>query len=279
MIVPTIGRPQLLARCLASVVACRPQAAEVLVIDQSADRSAEAVVAALPGESVRVIATGADGLSAALNRGFGEARHDTVLVTHDDCTVARDWVAQAESDLRRSPGAVVTGMVLPDGDARLVPSTITDPDPVDYTGRLRCGVLWGNNFAAPRAGVLLLGGFDPRIPAAEDNDFCYRWLLSGLPLRYAPVMKVWHHDWRTPQELEDLYRRYAFSQGLFYAKHLARGDLNMLRFLAADGVLWARSVASRLVRSRPRHTDPRRALFPGVLRGMGAWRGCRKGWA
>ena len=79
-----------------------------------------------------------------------------------------------------------------------------------------------------RRGAVLEGGFDELFgpaEAAEDNEFCYRWLRSGGSLRYEPSLVVWHHDWRSPRELERLYVRYARGQGFFYAKHLRRGDL------------------------------------------------------
>ncbi len=89
--------------------------------------------------------------------------------------------------------------------------------------------------AADRSALLSFGGFDERItPSAEDNDLCYRWLRSGRSLRYEPAMRVWHNDWRTPRELRTLYRRYGVGQGMFYAKHLAKRDPTMLRFLLRD---------------------------------------------
>ena len=46
-IVPTIGRPALLAECLASLFACDPAPAEVVVVDQSGGDEVMAVVDAL----------------------------------------------------------------------------------------------------------------------------------------------------------------------------------------------------------------------------------------
>src|SRR6478735_1675316 len=106
-------------------------------------------------------------------------------------------------------------------------------------------------------------GFCPAT-AAEDNDFCYRWLREGNRLLYEPALRVWHHDWRTADELREVYRRYGQGQGAFYAKHLRRGDLRMLGFLAKDLYGGARAATgAALLR------QPERARAPlGLLRGI-----------
>jgi hypothetical protein len=44
VVIPTVGRPELVALALESLGRCDPRAAEVLVVDQSADRSVSDVV-------------------------------------------------------------------------------------------------------------------------------------------------------------------------------------------------------------------------------------------
>jgi GT2 family glycosyltransferase len=119
---------------------------------------------------------------------------------------------------------------------------------------------------------LALGGFDEWLRSAPDNDFCYRWLRAGNRLRYEPDMVVWHHDWRTPEELERLYVMYARGQGAVYAKHLRGGDLGMLVPIGRDLYAGLRGLAARVVRGRPRWSDARQ----GVLRGLPA--GLLEGW-
>ena len=166
--------------------------------------------------------------------------------------------------------------MLPVGDPRAVPSTKDDPHPVDLSAERRGGWLFGNNMVLPRDDVLALGGFDERFgpeEAAEDNEFCYRWLKAGRALRYEPSLVVEHHDWRSPDELERLYVRYARGEGFFYAKHLRRGDLRMLRFVARDLAWGVRGLASGLLKGREPWTDSRRGVFRGLPGGLAAgWR-------
>ncbi len=276
VVIPTIGRLDPLRRCLESIARTAPPPAEILVVDQSHDPALADVVADAAGARGRVVRSGGLGVARARNDGLRAAEHDVVLVTDDDCTVAPDWILAGARLATMYPGAIVTGKVLPVGDPRAVPSTKDDPSPRDLTGERRGGWLFGNNMVLPRSAVLDLGGFDERFgpeEAAEDNEFCYRWLKAGRSLRYEPSLVVEHHDWRSPHDLERLYVRYARGEGFFYAKHLRHGDLRMVRFVARDLVWGIRGFASGLVKRRESWTDSRRGIFRGMPGGFAAgWR-------
>jgi len=273
--IPTIGRSEPLGRCLASLSASNLPPAEILVVDQSHDPAVAALVADA-GDRVRLVPSHGLGVARARNDGLRAAAEAVVLITDDDCTVSPDWVATGSRFARAHPGAILTGRVLAVGDPRAVPSTKDDPHPVDLSAERRGGWLFGNNMVLPRDEVLALGGFDERFgpeEAAEDNEFCYRWLKAGRALRYEPLLVVEHHDWRSPDELERLYVRYARGEGFFYAKQLRRGDLRMLRFVARDLAWGVRGLASGLLRGREPWTDSRRGVFRGLPGGLAAgWR-------
>jgi GT2 family glycosyltransferase len=275
VVIPTIGRLDPLRRCLESLASSDPPPAEVLVVDQSHDATLVPLVDELGDGRTRVVPSLGLGVARARNDGLRAATNDVVLVTDDDCTVPVGWAATGWQLAAAHPGAIVTGRVLPVGDPRAVPSTKDDPLPVDLSSERRGGWLFGNNMALPRGAVLDLGGFDERFgpeEAAEDNEFCYRWLKGGGRLVYEPELVVDHHDWRSQNELERLYVRYARGEGFFYAKHLRAGDLRMLRFIARDLVWAARGALSGVVKRRPGWTDHRR----GIMRGMPG--GLRDGW-
>ena len=271
VVIPTIGRVQLLRSCLASLAACRPLPAEVLVVDQSHDPEVAGLVEEFGASGARLVPSHGLGVAKGRNDGLRAAANEVVLITDDDCTVAPDWIETAWRFMAGESRTIVTGRVLPVGDPVAVPSTIDDPEPHDYTGPPRTGVLFPNNVALPRSQALGLGGFDERfgpMEFAEDNEFCYRWLKAGHRLLYEPSLTVWHHDWRTPDELERLYVTYARGEGFLYAKHLRQRDLRILRFVARD-LYWAlRATASAVVRRRARWTDPRRATLRGLPAGF-----------
>jgi len=267
VLVPTIGRPDLLRACLRSVSGCRPGADEVVIVDQSRDQAGAALIGEFLHLPVKVVGCEGRGYALGLNVGLRAARHQLVLVTNDDCTVRPDWVAVAYARARERPGGIVTGRVMPPEDGAPVPSIKVDLEPHDYHGEIVLNALYGGNMMLPRQEVLFFGGFDERPGmrvSSEDNDLCYRWLRAGRSLRYEPDMVVWHNDWRSPEELVQRYVEYARGNGVLYAKYLLRGDRSMLRYAAREYAWGWRSLAAALVRRRPRWQDPRR----GVLRGL-----------
>lgn len=273
VVVPTIGRQTLLRSCLESLAACDPAPAEVVVVDQSSGPDVERITAAFSALRARTVRSAARNVATAHNEGIAAAVSEFVAVTHDDCTVSPGWIGAVGDLLRQDPGALFTGRVLAPEGAGHVPSTIDDPDPVNYRGRTECRVLYPNNMAFARQAMLDFGGFDRRLALpAEDNDLCYRWLRAGHVLRYEPQLCVWHHDWRSPRELKTLYLGYGQGQGAFYAKHLRRGDLRMLRFVAQELAWGARASLAAVLRRDGRAAMPTWMMLRGMPHGF------RLGW-
>jgi glycosyltransferase involved in cell wall biosynthesis len=268
VVLPTIGRPELVRACLESLAACVPRADEVLVVDSSADDAVENVVSRFAEVGARVLRCSELGLGHAFNLGLREAMHDDVLLTNDDCTVDPSWVELGIEHLRRDTGTIVTGRVRPKGDPRVVPSTVDDPLPHEYADSPNF-VLYTQSMAVSRSELLQFGGFDGRIrPSAEDNDLSYRWLRSGRRIRYEPDFVVWHHDWRTPEQLERLYVDYGIGQGMVYGKHVRQGDLRMFRYVLSDLVGVSRAIVARLVYGPRANADPRLGLLRGLPTGL-----------
>jgi GT2 family glycosyltransferase len=193
-------------------------------------------------------------------------------MTDDDCTVDPSWVAAGADAVRREDGAIVTGRVLAVEGTGTVPSTRDNEEREDFTGTLRCDGVYTGNVAAPRHALLEFGPFDERLATAEDNDLCYRWLRSGRRLVFDPRLVVWHHDWRTPEELRRLYREYWRGQGAFYAKHLRRRDRAIVRFIAYDLQQGTEIVRRRLLDGRTIE-PPERGALRGLATGMlTSWR-------
>ena len=274
VVIPTIGRTAELRKCLESLAACRPRARELLVVDSSRDTRIASIVEEFASIGARTIRCDARGIGLAFNVGLREASNEAVLLTNDDCLVDPSWVGVGFRALRARGDVIVSGRVLPLGDPDAVPSTIDDPSPRDYAGEVRMDVLYTQCMAVDRSRLLAFGGFDEHVtPAVEDNDLSYRWLRAGRRVRYEPAFLVWHDDWRTKEQLKDVYVGYWRGAGVLYGKYLRRGDTTMLRFLARDLYRAARGTAAAVVRGRPRWSDPRRGLLsgfpPGFVRG---WR-------
>jgi GT2 family glycosyltransferase len=274
VVVPTLGRESLRA-CLRSLAECAPRASEILLVTQANEPLVRSLAEEFADCGARVVPCSGRGVAHGRNLGLRESGHNIVLITDDDCTVLPDWVGRASALAEAEAGAIVTGRVLPVGDPHAVPSFKDDPEPHDFTGSVHGGALFPNNMVCDRRAMLAAGGFDERFgpgEAAEDNEFCYRWLKAGGTLRYEPSLVVRHHDWRSPRELEQLYVRYACGQGFFYAKYLRRRDATMLRWIGRDAYWALRGSVAAVVKRRPRWSDPRR----GIARGLPA--GLIRGW-
>ncbi len=275
VVLPTIGRARLVGDCLASLEACTPAADEILVVDSSLDDDVADVVATFTHAGAVLVTAPRTGLGEAFNIGLRAAKHETVLLTNDDCVVEASWVGTGSSTLGDRRELIVTGRVRPDGDPEVVPSTFDDPSPREH--REKPGFfLYTQSMALARSAVLDFGGFDGRIrPSAEDNDLSYRWLRAGRRIRYEPDFVVWHRDWRTREQLNRLYVDYGIGQGMVYAKHLRRGDLPIARFVARDTYAIARGLVDRVVRGKRRHGDWRLGLARGLPVGLArGWRAC-----
>jgi GT2 family glycosyltransferase len=240
-----------------------------VLVDQSGGDALGPLVAELPALRVRRIASRERNIAAAYNAGLRAAGEAVVAVTHDDCTVARDWLEACVRTVARRPELLATGRVMPDGDPDRVPSCKTSDQPQEYCDELEVSLLFPANMVAHRAELLAIGGFDEAFArAAEDNDLCFRWLRSGRTLRYEPAMTVWHRDWRSGDALRALNVRYAFDQGRMYAKHLWHRDWAIAPFITRDGREAARLLRARL-RGRPvAANDWRRGLVRGLPAGL-----------
>ena len=281
VLVPTRGRPDLAAACVTAILAQDHPSFELVLVDQSDDvRTRDAVRGAAAGDPRLVLLEDPlRGKSRAVNRGVAAARGAWVVLTDDDCEPLPGWLRALEEEvLRAPPRTAVVGRVLPgpveEGKAD-PPSTLDEPDPRDYRGRVDRDLFFPNA-AVPREAFREVGGFDVRlgpgtdIPGAEDNDFAYRLLRAGYRVAYRPGPAVLHRAWRTLDERLALKRAYGIGQGGFYAKHLARGDVFIAWRLARDLFRNARAAAGAAIRSNKTGARGHLAYLWGL--GAGVWR-------
>lgn len=235
IIIATRNRPAQLADCLASIQALNfpPNQFEVIVADDGSDPAVQPVPRFA---SVRILRQQHGGPGAARNLAARHAAGQMLAFTDDDCRPRREWLA--ELDARLSSGTAAGGRIfngLPENRWAAASQVIHDflyQQPRHFNT---------NNLAVPREDFLALGGFDPswQRAAAEDVDFCERWIASGRTLVYVPNAIVDHfhqislrgfwrqhygygrgarwlrarHAWRRPPSFQRDLIQYAFSRG------------------------------------------------------------------
>lgn len=276
VVVPTTGGPPL-AGCLEARARGTVWPARVIVVDKSEREQGSEQVAALRagGLNAACVPMPLHGISAATNRGLASVETPYVAVTHDDCLVRQDWLERIAARLPQLDDAVLTGRVEAEGDG-IVLTVKTAREPATYRAPLLHGdVLFPPNMAFPIHLVERIGWFDEHpslATAGEDNDWAHRVLSAGLPIIYDPTIVVGHLARHRPEDVPELYRRYARGQGAFYGKWLRRGDLFIARRAIRDLVrapwLLARGLTTRNPDLVAMGRGEIEGLLPGIFAGL-----------
>jgi GT2 family glycosyltransferase len=229
VVICTRGRPEMLKACLASLAAQARPPGEIIVIDNCASRSAEAVAAGRAG--VTYLHEPRPGLSRARNAGVAAARGELVAFTDDDVGLPPNWTGEVMRAFTDPLVDAVTGLVLPaslETEAQRafeleLGGFTSRYQPLRFDGsflertRAMGPQVWrigaGANMAFRRRVFTQLGGFDERLGAgasgcSEDSEYWYRILAAGGVCLYEPRAYVCHHhraEWRA---LRRQYRDY-----------------------------------------------------------------------
>jgi glycosyltransferase involved in cell wall biosynthesis len=175
VVVPTRGRPEQLARCVAALERQEypSERLEVLVMED--------------GEGA--------GPSVARNRGLAVARGEVVAFTDDDCEPAPGWLRTLAEAWQAEPDRAYGGAVLNALPGNLPADIAQRVINAGYAHLNRPGdarFLSSNNLLFPTTALRELGGFEESLRTAEDRDLCDRWWLSGRRMEHVPSAIVRH---------------------------------------------------------------------------------------
>ena len=201
IIIPTYNRPAQLTQCLQSLAHLDypRDRFEVIIVDDGSETPAETVVSPFSNQlSVMLIVQTHSGPAIARNKGAAHAKGEFLAFTDDDCTPAPDWLKTLAARFTETPDIMIGGQTLnvlvnnPYSTASdlliryLYAHYNASPDEARF--------LTTNNLALPIDGFHKIGGFDPLFPraAAEDREFCERWLCRGFRTAYAPEVLTYH---------------------------------------------------------------------------------------
>jgi glycosyltransferase involved in cell wall biosynthesis len=189
VIVPTVGRPGSLARCLAALAAQDVEAPFEIVVVDDAPGAGRPVVAPAPA---RVISGGGRGAAAARNAGARAATGDVLLFLDDDVVAAPDLVRRHLAHHDGGADLMVIGRCPPRPPGR----GLTDcAAALWWEDRLRemaesaaltfTDVLSGNT-SVRRARFLSLGGFEDGLGTRRREDWLWgiRSLEAGVTVAF-----------------------------------------------------------------------------------------------
>lgn len=193
VVVPTCGRPELLARCLAALDRQTLPRSEyqVIVVDDSLLRS---------------------GPAAARNRGRRQASAEVIAFTDDDTEPHPEWLQNGLRAMRDND-AVAGRIVMP------VPQPPSDYER-DAQGLERSEFVTANCFVR-REVLERIGGFDEsfRLAWREDSDLHFRLLRCGARIARAPDAVVVHPVRPAPWGVSLRQQRKVMFDALLFKKH------------------------------------------------------------
>ncbi len=293
----THDRPELLERCLRSLLDQTDPPDEILVVDNApSDGRCETVVERIAADAphVRRIVEPCPGLDIARNAALRHAAGDVVAFIDDDVIADTHWCEATRACFQQDEDVdATTGQVLP--------AELDTPaqSAFERLGGFRGGnetVRWhgldlpdnrlypyhpgmfgaGANMAVRRNSAIRLGGFDEALdtgaplPGGGDLDLFHRVIRSGGTLRYEPQIVVAHRHRRTHEELRAQYESWGLTFSAWASKAY-REDPSGRRKLRLVARYFVRTQLHRAMRDR----DPAvRAAASAEIRGaLGAFRG------
>jgi N-acetylglucosaminyl-diphospho-decaprenol L-rhamnosyltransferase len=273
--------PLALERCLGALqVAGHRVPLQILVVDHgSADGIVERLAALDP--QVEVVAEGvAPGLARAVNRGFGRARSDYLLVLDADCRVTAEAIERLLQVLRERPQVAAVGPQLVDEHGRTIRSCGRFPGLwtllCDHLGPARwfpdSPLFGGSRYGAAspesldqvdwacgaallikRRAQRMVGGLDENLlMSMGDVDWCRRASRLGFAVRYVPDARVERLGHASTRPLAQTYLHGLRSRVHYFRKHHGkRVALGAKLILLLSLILKWCACASRFARHAP----------------------------
>ncbi len=279
VVICTRNRPEDVALCLPTVLACLRDDWEVVLVDQSdsADTRAVAELLAQSCPALRYLPTETVGKSRALDFGIGMASGELLAFTDDDCDAPPDWLEKIAAEFAAAPSAeVLFGPVLPSPAipdlANVCVPAWSFPDARDLRPGEVCGM--GANMALRRSVLARLPAgplFDPAMgpgapfPAGEEGDFVYRLQRCGAIASLRPSLTLWHRAWRSKDRWQSILYGYGLGEAAFFAKHARCGDRSAAGQLLTRLTYSAARAGAKTVLRRP---NDDRSFLRGFCRGL-----------
>jgi GT2 family glycosyltransferase len=215
VVVPTRGRPDLLARCLAAAATqtLPRRCYEIIVVADGPDAATRAALERADPRVRYIELERHRGPAAARNVGWRAAAAPLIAFTDDDTVPDRNWLAAGLAAIAAGCDAAAGRVVLP------LPIDATDYE--RDAARLADAEFVTANCFVKTAMLQRIGGFDERFTLAwrEDSDLQFALLAEGAVVRRAPAAVVVHPvrpaGWGVSLKQQ---RKVAFD-ALLYKKH------------------------------------------------------------
>lgn len=254
VVIPTLNRHRALERALGCILAQQlpPEvAAEIVVVDNSADGNAKALIEAIAEGApmpVRYVSVPRPGIATARNAGVAAARGAWIAFIDDDETGGPDWLASLLAVARRGGFDAVFGPVSAraDDDLEIGPFAayfargVTAEDGGDVTRR--AAYLGTNNSLFAASVCAVPGGpFEERLNSIGGEDSLFLMSLVNEGRRFGWAAQAVVTEWVPPRRLDWAYvrrRRFLSGQIRTFVHEMAqpRRRLEVVRWMAVGVV-------------------------------------------
>jgi glycosyltransferase involved in cell wall biosynthesis len=213
VIIPSCGRIESLKKCAAGLAGQtfdRSQF-EVIIVNDGSSANFSPVVDAATKIDLKIITQNQAGPASARNRGAAEARGQLLAFTDDDCVPDANWLSAIAARAVGRPGCLIGGQTfnaLPNDPYSSASHALIEYFYAHLNQDPNNAVSFpSNNIAMPAENFRAMGGFDTTYPfaAAEDRDFCQRWLDHKFTMIFAPEMLIHHAH---PMTLRSYWRQH-----------------------------------------------------------------------
>jgi mycofactocin glycosyltransferase len=199
VVVAALDAEGTIGSCLDSLVAQRypRDRLELVVVDNgSRDRTCETVARYAP--EVVLVHEARRGIAVARNAGIAGSRGDVIALIDADCTADPGWVAALVDPLAHPTAGIVGGSIRarrPATRIELFGEAIHDHHRAIV--RTKPPYVITMNWAARRAVIDQVGGFDESFRRGSDVDFSYRVARAGYDLVFCPHAIIYHCNERS----------------------------------------------------------------------------------
>jgi glycosyltransferase involved in cell wall biosynthesis len=201
IIIPTFNRPLPLTHCLQSLARLDypRERFEVIVVDDGSKTLTKAIVSSFCNQfDITLITQAHSGPAIARNKGATCAKGELLAFTDDDCILIPNWLKALATRFAETQEDMIGGRILNvllDNLYSTASHFLIEYLYSYYNAKSdQVRFLTSNNLALTADRFHRLGGFNTLFPhaAAEDREFCERWLRHGFRMTYAPEALIYH---------------------------------------------------------------------------------------
>jgi glycosyltransferase involved in cell wall biosynthesis len=200
---------------------------ELIVVDQNPDDRVEKICERCSWFEIKYFKTDQQNLSHARNIGLKHASGDIIAFPDDDCTYPPDLLSKVNLRFVENPEfAVLTGTQVDTQTRKKVSWSLPAPCIVTKKNMLRTGNSIGLFVKADQAPLIRFDeqfGIGGAFGSAEESDYRFRLLTSGLKGYYCPSIEIYHLDDASGKASADKYYSYSLGLGAYFKKHLFWG--------------------------------------------------------